>query len=86
LLPHEVKVDEIKFKRLKAYSTTFHVVDLPSGFPQLPYQKGDSLIVVPHSIEKAFTERLTFIIGDLYYFRDYCLLSLLQDDTTLIDA
>jgi hypothetical protein len=76
---HEVRIDELKYERLKAYSTTFWAVDLPAGFPQLPYQKGDRLTFTTNPLaSKASQMPLEFIVGDLYYYPSYCMISLLK--------
>jgi len=76
---HEVKIDELKFERLKDYSTTFYAADLPAGYPQLPFQKGDRLIFTTNPLaSKSFQDPLEFIVGDLYYYPNHCIISLLK--------
>jgi hypothetical protein len=76
---HEVKIDELKYNRLKDYSTTFWAADLPAGYPQLPYQKGDTIIFTTNPLaSKTPTPPLRFIVGDLYYFPPQCIISLLK--------
>jgi len=76
---HEVKIDELKYERLKAYSTTFWAADLPAGYPQLPYQKGDRIIFTTNPLaSKSLQDALEFIVGDLYYFPLQCIISLLK--------
>jgi len=76
---HEVKIDELKYERLKNYSTTFWAADLPAGYPQLPFQKGDRIIFSTNPLaSKAPQMPLEFILGDLYYYPSHCIISLLK--------
>ena len=76
---HEVKIDELKYERLKNYSTTFWAVDLPAGFPQLPYQKGDTLTFHTNPLASKTPQLpLEFVVGDMYYYPTHCMISLLK--------